>query len=75
MSANPKDILTWVYKGYMNQDWINLAIGAGAAYYYTGVLPWQADMMMLAQGYLVGGVAFYASELVMSKAGGAAMMM
>ncbi len=46
------------------------AIAAGIMYYMIGGLPFQGQSMtLLAQGYLAGGVGFYAYETMYGGAG------
>lgn len=62
------DILTWLYTDFQKQDYVALAIGLAANYYWIGGLPNQGqDIMMLVQGYLAGGVASYAYNYATNK--------
>lgn len=71
-STGPKAsiIVTWAYtESMVKWDPVALAIGLAAGYYWIGGLPNQGqDMMLLAQGYLVGGGAVYAYLVASNKA-------
>lgn len=71
-------ILTWPLVAYQEAttagggSYLPLIAGVGVSYYWAGGLPTQGqDMMTLAQAYLLGGVAVYATG--QPSAGGVAM--
>lgn len=65
-------IYKWPYDAYEQGDVAMAAVGAGVMWWWIGGSPLQGqDSMLLLQGYLAGGAAVYAYEMMTSKAGGA----